>query len=218
MARTADVDGKGCVRGDRVAGRKRERLRAMPKRPEPSPLIAAAQAFDDELQTYTRLAELFVKSPLTTTKHLDRINETLGEIAACEQRLGETGRKLVGALGAAREQQERLAAEVVGRLPAVKERNERLKGLMSELEVLGKETAAISAESGNAPRGEDGRLEVPAEAQRDLGTRILELAARAADVAAHAREAEFEELSNQAHALHQRLLAVGKKLQRPSPA
>src|SRR5262245_59391102 len=133
----------------------------MPKRPEVSPLIAAAQAFDAELQNYTRLAELFVKSPLTTTKHLDRINETLQEIAACEQRLGQTGRTLVGALGAAREQQEKLAGEVVGRLPAVKERNERLRALMGELEVLGKETAAISVESGNAPRGEDGKLDVP---------------------------------------------------------
>src|SRR5262245_6614486 len=141
----------------------------MPKRTEVSPLIAAAQAFDDELQTYTRLAELFVKSPLTTTKPLDRINETPGEIAACEQRLREAGKKLVGALGSAREQQERLAGEVVGRLPAVKARNEVLRGLMGELEVLGKETAAISNESGSAPRGEDGKLEVPADAQRDLG-------------------------------------------------
>src|SRR5258705_8675132 len=91
---------------------------AMPAKPPASPLLLAAQAFDDELQTYTRLAELFVKSPLTTTKHLDRINETLGEIAGCEQRLGETGRALVGALATAREQQERLAVQVVERIPA----------------------------------------------------------------------------------------------------
>jgi hypothetical protein len=190
----------------------------MPKRPDSSPLIAAAQAFDDELQTYTRLAELFIKSPLTTTKHLDRANETLSEIAACEQRLGETGRALVGALGTAREHQEQLAGRVVERLPAVRERNERLRGLMIELEALGKETAAISAESGQVPRDADGNLEVPTDTARDIGTKILELAARASDVANHARDAEFEELSNQAHALHQRLLAVGKKLQRPTSA
>jgi hypothetical protein len=188
------------------------------KRPGPSPLIAAAQAFDDELQIYTRLAELFVKTPLTTTKHLDRINETLGEIAACEQRLGETGRALVGALTTARQRQEELAQQVVDRLPAVKERNERLRSLMVELEALGKETAAVSAESGEAERDEHGELVVGPAVARDLGTRILELAARASEVATHAHDAEFDELSRQAHALHQRLLAVGKKLQRADTA
>lgn len=188
------------------------------KRPGSSPLLAAAQAFDDELQNYTRLAELFVKSPLTSTKHLDRINETLGEIAGCEQRLGETGRALVTALGAARQEQEQLAAQVVERLPAVRQRNDQLRGLMAELEALGKEAAAISAESGDVPRDANGNVDVPAAQALDIGTRILELAARASDVATHARDVEFDELSHQAHALHQRLLAVGKKLQRPTSA
>lgn len=188
------------------------------KRTDESPLLVAAQAFDDELQSYTRLAELFIKSPLATTKHLDRINELLGEIAGCEQRLGETGRALVTALGSARQHQEQLAAGVVERLPAVRARNDQLRGLMSELEALGKEAAAISAESGDVPRDAHGNVDVPKAQALDIGTRILELAARASDVAAHARDAEFEELSNQAHALHQRLLAVGKKLQRPTSA
>jgi hypothetical protein len=188
------------------------------KRPEATPLLAAAQAFDDELQRYARLAELFLKSPLTTTKHLDRINETLGEISASETRLGETGRALVEQLTAARLRQESLAKDVVERLPAVHARNDQLRGLMGELEQLGAETAKITTASGEVERDADGNPQVTVQAAQDLGTRILELAARAAEVATHAKDAEFDELARQAHALHQRLLAVGKKLQRPTSA
>ena len=45
---------------------------------------------------------------------------------------------------------------------------------------------------------------------------VLALSARAEALATRAREAELEEVSSQAHALHQRLLAIGTKLQRAS--
>jgi len=42
---------------------------------------------------------------------------------------------------------------------------------------------------------------------------VFALSERAERLATTARESEFEELANQAHALYQRLVAVGKKLQ-----
>jgi hypothetical protein len=44
------------------------------------------------------------------------------------------------------------------------------------------------------------------------GGPALALSARAEALAGTAREAEFEELATQAHSLHQRLQAIGKKL------
>jgi hypothetical protein len=51
---------------------------------DPSVLADAASSFDAELATYARLGKLFLETPLSSVKHLERANHTLGEIAACE--------------------------------------------------------------------------------------------------------------------------------------
>ena len=82
-----------------------------------SPLIEAATEFDEALTLYGRLGDLFLKTPLTSLKHLERANQTLGELADCEQRLQDTGKKLIEALTAARQTQERLSQEVIAQAP-----------------------------------------------------------------------------------------------------
>jgi hypothetical protein len=171
----------------------------------PSSLLEAAQAFDDALANYARLGELFVKAPLSTPKHLERAGELLGEIAACEEKLAVTGKYLVAALGEARARQERHAAEVVERMPALKARNDQLAELYRELAALGAETSALNPGNGDPAKAS-------ADVARDLGDKVAVLAGRAEKLALAAREAEFDELATQAHALHQKLLAASKKL------
>jgi hypothetical protein len=172
-------------------------------KPEPSSLVAAAQAFEDALADYTRLGELFIKTPLSSVKHLERANATLAEIAACEQRLQDGGRQLVAALGAAREHQEQLATDVVAQVPAVQTRNKLLQEQMAELTAV---AAAV------------GELNVEIAAQREnvsakqIAVTTRSLSGRAEELAAAARNSQFEELATQAHALHQKLQAVAKKL------
>ena len=72
-----------------------------------SALVEAAAAFDSELATYTRLGKLFISTPLGSVKHLERANQTLGEIAASEEKLQAAGTALAQALGGVRAQQER---------------------------------------------------------------------------------------------------------------
>ena len=64
---------------------------SMPK--DSSPLTEAATAFDAELVVYARLGELFLKTPLTSLKQLERANQLIGEIADCEQRLQDCGKR-----------------------------------------------------------------------------------------------------------------------------
>ena len=92
-----------------------------------SPLVDAAAAFDAELAIYSRLGELFLKTPLTTLKHLERANQTLGEIADCEQRLSDAGKRLIEALTGARQKQEQLSQSVVDYAPTVQARNTKLR-------------------------------------------------------------------------------------------
>ena len=96
-----------------------------------SPLVIAATEFDEVLAVYSRLGELFLKTPLTTLKHLERANQTLGELADSEQRLQDAGKKLIEALSAARQKQEQLSQAVIAHAPTLQARNTRLRELMT---------------------------------------------------------------------------------------
>jgi predicted nucleic acid-binding Zn-ribbon protein len=175
-------------------------------------LSAAAADFDDELATYARVGELFLKTPLSSVKHLERANTTLGEIAACEERLQVAGQRMVQALSAARAQQEQLAGAVVTHVAVVQARNQQLRELMTELTAVAGEVGSLNhAITGHRDNGDATRSPTLAEA-RDISTTVLALSERAARLAGTARDAEFEELATQAHALYQRLQGIGKKL------
>jgi hypothetical protein len=180
-------------------------------KPDSSPLADAATAFDAELSTYTRLGELFVKTPLGSVKHLERANATLADIAASEERLQNAGQALVQALAAARDRQEQLAKQVVAHVPVVQQRNQKLQELMGELGGVAGEVGDLNNLIGKRGNGDANTPPTAADA-RDVSTTVLALSERAEKLAATAREAEFEELATQAHALHQKLQAIGKKL------
>lgn len=186
----------------------------MAKTDEPSELAAAATAFESELAQYARLGELFLKTPMSSVKFLERSNGTLADIAACEERLQTAGQTLVKALAAARDRQEQLATQVVAHVPALQARNARLKELMGEMGTVATDVAGlndiIAKQRGN---GDAGSEPTPAEAL-DVSETVLALSSRAEALASTAREAEFEELATQAHSLHQKLQVIGKKLQK----
>jgi hypothetical protein len=179
-------------------------------------LAEAAAGFDEELAAYARLGDLFLKTPLSSVKHLERANATLGEIAACEERLQAAGQRMVQALAAARGHQEKLATEVVAHVPRVQARNQRLTELMTELTSVAGEVGGLNnAIAGHRDNGDATKPPTP-ESARDVSATVFALSERAERLAVTAHNAEFEELATQAHALHQRLQAVGKKLQKAS--
>ena len=177
-------------------------------------LASAAAEFDDALGAYSRLGELFLKTPLSSVKLLERANTTLAEIAACEERLQSAGQRMVQALATARAHQEQLAKDVVAHVPLVQARNQRLTELMGELTSVAGEVGGLNTViAGHRDNGDATRPPTAADA-RDVSAAVFALSERAGRLAATARDAEFEELATQAHALHQRLQAVGKKLQK----
>jgi len=179
-------------------------------RSDVSALAAAATAFDEALEQYARLGELFLKTPLSSVKHLERANQTLAEIAAAEERLQGAGQALVQALSASRNKQEQLATDVIAHVPALQAKNTRLQELMAELGTIAAEVATINTSVADNP---DATKPTVVDA-REVSEQVLALASRAAETAVAARDAELDEVATQAHALHQRLLAIGKKLQK----
>ncbi len=176
-----------------------------------SPLVEAVQAFEAELSTYAQLSEAFQRAQLGSTKQLERANETLGQIAASEQRLGQCGQRMADAVGAARDQQERLARATLERVPAVKQRMEDLRGLLGQFEALGKEASALNDSAAAMGKRAPGASNQTDQA-RDLIAQMFALSQRAQELAGQARTIEFEELANRAHALHQQLLSGYHKL------
>jgi len=178
-------------------------------KPEPTPLLTAAESFDEALAAYARLGELFLKTPLSSVKHLERANQLLGEIADCEQKLQDAGKRLIEALAGARQRQEQLSAAVIAHAPQLQARNTRLKELMTEMGQLATDVAAVN-EKVAGRNGDEAVQPDPGE----VSGAVLALSQRAEQLAAAARDAEFEEVATQAHALHQRLKAIGQKLQK----
>jgi hypothetical protein len=171
-----------------------------------SPLVIAATQFDEALAVYARLGELFLKTPLNTLKHVERANQTLAEVADCEQRLADAGKRLIEALTGARQEQEQLSRSVVEHAPTLQARNEKLRELMAAMGALAADAQAINALV--TQRNGDQGKSVPA----DVSAKVLELSERAEQLAGTCREADFDELGEQAHSLHQRLKAIGTKL------
>jgi hypothetical protein len=177
----------------------------------------AVAGFDDELATYARLGELFLKTPLTSVKHLERANATLADIAKSEERLQAAGQRMIQALSAARTHQEQLAAQIVAHVPAVQDRNQQLNALMSELTGVAGEVGGLNhVIAGTRDNGDATKPPTlpTVEDARNISETVFALSERAERLSVTAREAEFEELAAQAHALYQRLQAVGKKLQK----
>ena len=174
---------------------------------EPSPLTDAAEAFDAALAAYARLGDLFLKAPLDTLKHLERANATLGELAESEQRLQDTGQRLIAAVAAARDRQQQLSHDIVARAPALQARNQKLGELMAALHEIAGEVGRLNDEIAQRQPGS-----VVPSGSTDVSSAVLALSERAEELAKDARSAEFPELADQAHALYQRLQAIGKKL------
>lgn len=177
-------------------------------------LTEAATAFENELAAYARLGELFIKTPLSSVKHLERSNATLADIAACEERLQSAGQTLVKALASARDRQEQLATQVVAHVPTLQARNTRLKELMGEMGAVATEVAGLNDLIAKQRSNGDVTHAPTAEEALDVSQTVFGLSSRAEALAKVANEAEFEELATQAHALHQKLLVIGKKLQK----
>ena len=177
-----------------------------------SALVEAATQFAAELAIYARLGELFLKTPLNTLKHLERANQTLGEIADCEQRLSDAGKHLIEALTGARQKQEQLSQNVIAYAPTVQARNAKLRELMAAMAALAADVQSINALV--LQKNGDQQQDTAQPDAGDVSSRVLELSERAEQLAGACREADFAELGEQAHSLHQRLKAIGTKLQK----
>jgi aminoglycoside phosphotransferase family enzyme len=186
----------------------------------PSPLLAAADAFDGALVRFASLTEALRKGPLESGRGLERAAEMLREVAACEEDLQAHAQLLVAALGAAREAQQVQAELVRAQALEIQARSQTYGELLGRFEAIGKDAAQLNALAQSvAARHRDAAQSMGADDLRallaELGTlqeRMTAVAAGGEAVAGEARAARFEELVRQFESLRQQLLAARNKI------
>ncbi len=181
-----------------------------------SELVTAAEAFDDELARFARLAEAARKGPLNSQKSLQRAARAFQEISEAEKRLGEAAQTLVSALTEARQRQEQQALAIQGRAQEIEQRSGIAADLLQRYGAIGEKAAELNTLVLNiAAQGSNGGPVPPSTllpALGELRTRMADVAEGAQGLTAAAREADFDDIARQVDSLRQQIVAADSKV------
>ena len=109
-----------------------------------SPLKAAVQALDDELERFEALADSARRTPLTSERNLEKAAAAINQAAESQQRVHGHIQALIDAISAARVKHDQTAEELVKTRDEVQARGERFQTQLARFAALGKEAADIS--------------------------------------------------------------------------
>jgi hypothetical protein len=183
-----------------------------------SGLLAAAEAFDTELERFAQLAEATHKSALDSQRGLERAAEALREAADCEEQLALRAQALMAQLGHARDRQQTQAEVVRKRADEIQARTSVLADLLKRYEALGesaKELNGLGQRLAETQRA--AASDAPADGSwraglKELYERMTNLAASAEELMDGARQVDFQDIARQAESLRQQLLAARNKV------
>ena len=181
-----------------------------------SELLAAAEAFDDELARFGRLVDAARTGPLNSQKNLQRAARGFEEIGESEKRLGEAAQALVAALQDARQKQELQAQALQGRAQEIETRTGIAASLLQGYAAVGQKAGElnslvleIATKNANGSSAPDATV---VHSLADLRSKMGEVADSAAGLVAAAREADFDDIARQADSLRQQIVSVGNKV------
>ena len=97
----------------------------MAERQKQDELVVAAEAFVSELKVFGKLTEAVRGLPLTSQKALQRAARVYQDIGESETRLGAAAQALLGAIGAAHQQQREQAELIQSGGEEIRARSER---------------------------------------------------------------------------------------------
>lgn len=196
-----------------------------PAKKDPSPLVAAAMALEEELARISGVAREAQCLPLDSQRNVERTAEKLAELGAVDEQLGPLVQQLLGAVAVLVERQQEQAVALAARAEEVRARREALRALLGRYAGLGRDAQELNGmvqrfASGAQPG--TGEADPPSfEAVRETMTRLI---GDAEAVARASVEQGFDDLSRQADGLRQQLLSARNKLnlldarvERPGP-
>lgn len=180
-----------------------------------SPLVEAAQAFDEALGRFGELADSVGRAALDSSEGLARAAAALQKVAACEEEMQQRAQTLSAALTAARQAQEAHAREIGARALDVQKRGETYAALLQQFEAVGRDavdlnsTAQQLAGANKIDPQMSQEVISPLLAQLgELESRMKGVAVGAETLAGDARAAHFDDLAHKTDVLRQQLLAA----------
>jgi hypothetical protein len=179
-----------------------------------SPLVAAAAALDEELRAYDDLAEEAHHAPLTTEKGLERGLRAVRESTARNDSIQEKLRALVSQIEEARLRQVKSLETLLGAARAVQARSEQHAVLTQRFAALGVSAGQVNALANElSAKRVDGASDTEVlEGIGRMQKHMADVLAEAEALSALATEQEWSDLSRQADAVRQQVLAVKNKL------
>jgi hypothetical protein len=186
---------------------------------ETSPLVEAAQAFDEALRQFGALAESVGRAALDSSEGLARAAGALQKVAACEEEMQQRAQALSAALAAARQAQETHAREIGTRALEVQARGEAYGALLQRLDGLGRDAVDLNTAAQKLAAGNKIDRQMPPETISPMLSQLAELAERmegvalaAEALAGDARAADFDDLARKTDALRQQLLSARNRV------
>ncbi|WP_242346198.1 hypothetical protein [Anaeromyxobacter terrae] len=180
---------------------------------DPSPLVAAATALEEELERIASVAREAQRLPLDSQRNVERTAEKLADLGAVDAKLGPLVQQLMGAVSALVQGQHDQAVALAARAEEVRARREVLRELLGRYAGLGRDAqelnAMVQAFASGAQPGAGGTEPPSFDAVRETMTRLI---GDAEAVARASVEQGFEDLSRQADGLRQQLLSARNKL------
>jgi methyl-accepting chemotaxis protein len=182
-----------------------------------SELMAAALAFDEELERFGKLADAARQGPLNSQKNLERAAGALQDAATLQEQVGDRLRGLADAIAAASQRQIVAAETLAARAQEVQAQSSATSGLLERFEALGREAREINAlvVAAMPEKGDGGGPERVRQTVAQLETvegRMSAVVERAAELGHAAEAAGLVDLARQADALRQQMLASRNKV------
>lgn len=183
---------------------------------KPSELLAAAQAFDEELADFARLAGAACRAPLDSQKSLQRAAHLFEDIGKAEKRLGRAAEILVTELGLARKRQEEQAEAIRGRAQEIEQRTTVATSLLERYGAIGAMAGELNAYIqglSQKPRDDSANGQgALLAALREARTRMGEVIEKAGALTTDARTSDFDDIARQVDSLRQQVAAAAEKV------
>ena len=177
-----------------------------------SPLKAAVQALDDELDRFEQLAHAAHKTPLTSERNLEKAATAINQAAESQQRVHGHIQALIDAISAARQKHDQTAEGLVKTRDLVQARGERFQTQLGRFAALGKEAADISAfvrELGELKQKPNGEVVAKLAEVQERMTKVVE---GATALGKEAEAEDMEDLGRQCDSLKQQVQSALNKV------
>jgi len=177
-----------------------------------SPLKAAVQALDDELERFEQLAHAAHKTPLTSERNLEKAATSINQAAESQERVHGHIQALIDAISAARQKHDQTAEGLVKTRDLVQARGERFQTQLGRFAALGKEAADISAfvrELGELKQKPNGEVVAKLAEVQERMTKVVE---GATALGKEAEAEDMEDLGRQCDSLKQQVQSALNKV------